>query len=1096
MILRMFSAMRTPVSTRVWRFVRAGGASPDPTNVVRRAQSFAVAASESGTVTLVCVRDERGMAGYLVTSDGSSADQAALHLAQTVAARAEPVAALPGLDGVGSVGWLRAHPTSVASRDVQAGADPSEVSRRLAVAMRPGQWVAIVLRPARRNERKRVLRWYAHRLGTANPVHHITDEQAVVASIVAGGADADEVRSLLRQLAAALPGFDVDTKVGTSTRWRDVAALDAVGIGSWLGVGIGLHVWMVASLVGSVPAALAAGIAYGLVPTRAGRVGKQVGTGVFGAPPKRLFPPRRPREKKEARDNGRKGSAAADGSYPLASTTFLLSPSVVVGLVAPHAGGASGASTTARRAAPEMLLDPRIGPALGQAGDDPAMVHLPAGDFPAGVAIVGKQGSGKAQPLDTWFPVPVSVRFPSGWARNEELQVSDRVFARDGETTEVVGFSEVFDGQCYEVSLDDGQRITCDAGHLWSVSTSASRADGHPPVILRTEEMAAAMRGGRRRPGYAIALCAPITGPDTVLAYPESQIGAGVHCCRAGADATVAPEVLRASVTQRLAVLAGLMDTEGGIGTNGRCALVFCRSDTAASVVELVRSLGIKVVYTVIDEGDHPRWHVRFVTNTAVSNVAWRAARLPEDLAERNTHLFVTGVSEVGTVAVRCISVDHPEHLYLTDGFVPTHNSQITRSLYAWHCLERVRPSGRAGYPGARNALVVFESKGDEGADVYGQWAEVIGDSSLRIDLVDPTSYAIDVFAIPGTVAVRARYAVNMMVYTFEPGAIQGRSFETLDAAFSGALTVTDTIATSVGAPTGRSPIYYTYVLLGGVGDARAVALAGAIFEAAHRAGPVNMSKQPPGAPNVASDLMVAQEKLSVLFGGKITEGQRRTLTEAARNKIGDLLAAESWWSPARRKVSWRDILQGHHSVILNTGVTAGAVMDERITGYMSSLLMYSLRDAIMRTCSGWQKAGRSVSIFSDELSLLAGSSPEVIAWTHDQGRAYGVRPFFATQRPEQLSDALRTSLQDFGTFLCFAQSNPSVAAQAAADMAADGGEWTVADIVGLDPYTAVVRTHVGRKRQPAVPVRVTNWEADMAGFSDAQGWPAAALRP
>jgi len=823
----MFSCMRTPVSTRVWRFVRAGGASPDPANVVRRAQSFAVAASESGTVTLVCVKDDRGMAGYLVTSDGSSADQAALHLAQTVAARAEPVAALPVLDGVGSVGWLRAHPTSVASRDVQAGADPSEVSRRLAVAMRPGQWAAIVARPASRRERQRVLTWYAHRLGTANPVHHVTDEQAVVASIVAGGADANEVRSLLRQLAAALPGFDVDAKVGTSTRWRDVAVLAAVGLGSWLGVGIGLHLWMLASLVGSVPAALAAGFAYGLVPTRAGRIAKQVSAGRFGAPPKRLLPPRRPREKKEATGNGRKGSAAADGSYPLASTTFLLSPSVVVGLVAPHAGGASGASTTERRAAPEMLLDPRIGPALGQAGDDPSMVHLPAGDFPAGVAIVGKQGSGKAQPLDTWFPVPASVRFPSGWARNEELQAGDRVFARDGEATEVVGFSEVFDGRCYEVSLDDGQRITCDAGHLWSVSTAASRADGHPEVVVRTEEMAEAMGRRHRRPGYAIALCAPIVGSDTSLTYPEAQIGAGVHCCRAGADATLAPEVLRASVTQRLAVLAGLMDTEGGIGTNGRCALVFCRADTAASVVELVRSLGIKVVvHTVTDEGEHPRWHVRFVTNMAVSNVGWRVARLPEQLTEANTHLFVTAVSEVGTVAVRCISVEDPGHLYLTDGFVPTHNSQITRSLFAWHCLERVRPSGRVGYPGARNALVVFESKGDEGADVYRQWAQVIGDESLRIDLVDPTSYAVDVFAIPGTVAERARFIGNMVIYAFEPGAIQGRSFESLDAAISGALTVTDTIATSVGAPPRRSPIYYTYVLLGGVGDARETARA------------------------------------------------------------------------------------------------------------------------------------------------------------------------------------------------------------------------------------------------------------------------------
>lgn len=1044
---------------------------------------------------MLCVRDDRGMTGFLLAgSAGSSADQAALHLAQTVAARAEPVDGLPELGGVGSVGWLRAQPTSVASRDNQAGADPSEVSRRLAVAMRPGQWVAVVLRPASRRERKRVLSWYAHRLGTANPVHHITDEQAVVMSVVAGGADTDEVRSLLRQFAAALPGFDVDTRVATSTRWRDVAVLAAVGVAAWLGIGVGADLWAVASAVGSVPAAAAAGFAWGLVPTRAGSWAKQVGAGEFRAPPRRVWPPRRPRDERPARDDGRKGAAASDGSYPLAATTFLVSPSVVVGLVAPHAGGASGASTTERRAAPAMLLDPRIGPALGQAGDDPAMVHLPAGDFAAGVAIAGKQGSGKAQPLTSLFPVPCSVRFPSGWARNGDVMVGDEVFAADGAPTEVVGLSEVFDGQCFEVCFDDGQRVRCDAGHLWSVSTAASRARGGPEVVLRTEEMAAALAGSRA-PGYAVRVCSPVWGPVTELVFPESEVGAGVHCCRPGADAVLSPSVLRSSPEQRLAILVGLMDTEGGIGSGGRCAVTFCRSDTAGSVVELIRSLGIKVVVVHDEpaaEAGGARWTVHFEPNVAVSARGWRNARLPAELTEHQSHLFVDAVTAVGVEPVRCISVAHPEHLYLTDGFVPTHNSQITRSLYAWHCLERVLPSGRAGFPGTSNALVVFESKGDEGADVYREWSSVIGDELLTIDLVDPASYAIDVFAVPGTVAERARFVGNMMVYAFEPGAIQGRSFESLDAAVSGALTVTDSIAASVGAPTGRSPIYYTHVLLGGVGDVRAVALAGAIFEASAR---TDMGKHLPGAgPSAASDLALAEEKLSVLFGGKITESARRTLTEAARNKVGDLLAAESWWSPSRRKVSWRDILDGHHAVVINTGVTGDVVMDERITGYMSSLLMYSLRDAVMRTCSGWQRAGRSVSIFSDELSLLAGSSPEVIAWTHDQGRAYGVRPFFATQRPEQLSDALRTSLLDFGTFLWFAQSNPAVAAAAATDLAADGGEWTVADIVGLDPYTAVVRTHVGRKRQPAVPVRVANWESDMAGFAAAQGWPAPEL--
>jgi hypothetical protein len=161
--------------------------------------------------------------------------------------------------------------------------------------------------------------------------------------------------------------------------------------------------------------------------------------------------------------------------------------------------------------------------------------------------------------------------------------------------------------------------------------------------------------------------------------------------------------------------------------------------------------------------------------------------------------------------------------------------------------------------------------------------------------------------------------------------------------------------------------------------------------------------------------------------------------------------------------------------------------VDDRLSGQMSSLLMFGLRDAIMRSCNGWSAQGRSVSIFADELSLLAGSSPEVVTWLRNQGRSYGVRPTLATQYPEQLNDQVRMAVTGFSTIVAFAQDNVRVAEELARDFAADGTPWLGADVVNLPPFTTIVRSSVGQQRQSAFTMSVTNFEADMAGFVAAQ---------
>ncbi|MGL5827756.1 MAG: hypothetical protein ACRCYU_23550 [Nocardioides sp.] len=404
--------------------------------------------------------------------------------------------------------------------------------------------------------------------------------------------------------------------------------------------------------------------------------------------------------------------------------------------------------------------------------------------------------------------------------------------------------------------------------------------------------------------------------------------------------------------------------------------------------------------------------------------------------------------------------------------------SALLRSLFGWSCFERVRPSGWPGFPGARNALVAFESKGG-GVTSYEQWAAAAGDRTLVIDVVDPTSWGIDIFAVPGVPSDRASFVANAMMYAFRDGAIQDKSFETLTQVFTAAFAITPEVAAlAEGVPADASPMLLAHLLLGGRGDAIGSALANEVTAAAAHSG--------------APDLVLAAQALAPLYGAK-TATSRGNDTSAPRNKVGQLVALESWWSPGRRKVTWDRVLREHRSVVINTGGTfEGRLIDDELSQQMSSLLMYSLQHAIRRECLGWQAQGRSVSVFSDELSLLAGSSEAVIAWLKDQGREFGVRAFLATQRPEQLPPRLRSVLLNFSTLISFMQDDVATAREVAENVSADAGEWSPADILHLPPFTAVVKTVVALRRQPAFTVAVGNFEADRVGYGEAQGYTGA----
>ena len=405
--------------------------------------------------------------------------------------------------------------------------------------------------------------------------------------------------------------------------------------------------------------------------------------------------------------------------------------------------------------------------------------------------------------------------------------------------------------------------------------------------------------------------------------------------------------------------------------------------------------------------------------------------------------------------------------------------SVAVRQLFAWHLLERLQPSGMPGAPGRECAIVAFESKRD-GAQKYLEWSDQFGKQALLVDVMDPATYAIDLVPPGDTLELRARALVDQMQYAFGSDAIGYRSHDTLVALAMGALVVDEPIARLAGEKPGLGVFHYMAVLVEAFGDDRQASLYGAIASEAVRRGPS------------ANDLHAAYEYLRGFFDGP-TPAQRRAITEAPRSKIKPLLALGSWWEDSRPRVTWSQLLQRHGVAVVNVGasIASSASIDSQVAEQLQAMMMSSLRATIKTECDGWQDQGRSIAIFSDELSLLAGNSPEVVTWLRDQGRSYGVRPVFALQYPEQLDQRVRTSVLGFANLFALKQSNPQVARDLAADFAADGTAWDPSDVVNLSNYSAIARLADGQARQPAFTVALDSWESTdrREGFARDQGY-------
>ena len=146
---------------------------------------------------------------------------------------------------------------------------------------------------------------------------------------------------------------------------------------------------------------------------------------------------------------------------------------------------------------------------------------------------------------------------------------------------------------------------------------------------------------------------------------------------------------LEASISDRVELLKGLMDTDGYVDEGGSMSYCTVSPQLAQDVAELVRSLGgiasireKHPTYTYKGEKKQGQLayniHIRLKDRSMAFHLQRKVDRAKVDYQYADClYLNVTSIERDGEDECSCIAIDHPDRLFVTDNFVVTHNTTL-----------------------------------------------------------------------------------------------------------------------------------------------------------------------------------------------------------------------------------------------------------------------------------------------------------------------------------------------------------------------------------------------------------------------------------
>lgn len=392
------------------------------------------------------------------------------------------------------------------------------------------------------------------------------------------------------------------------------------------------------------------------------------------------------------------------------------------------------------------------------------------------IFMCGQATSGKAQPYDA------KVLTPKGFVEMGSLKVGDTITGADGKPQTVLQIFEQGMQDVYGLHFDDGSYTECEKNHLWKVAYRplynhntygeyevatfeqvmwlldnnyavcvpyCGKMEFEPQELpIKPYTMGAILGDGcfckRGNPQLA---CVDLEILDRIMrdGYSVSKIPShdisyiisgnsinekfkelNLHGKKAWTK--FIPEIYKmASLEDRMELLRGLMDTDGCVDKLGRLYFTTTSKRLAEDMQWVIRSLGGRCRITESTpkykwkgekkegrrayslwfgfDGDH---EVVFLPRKKERTVVHK----------RKRRKAIISYEYIGRKQCRCIMVSSPEHLYITDDFIVTHN---TFSMY----LKALQGIEKYGFTARLISVRALDSK--KGSAIFRDGVTVCG---------------------------------------------------------------------------------------------------------------------------------------------------------------------------------------------------------------------------------------------------------------------------------------------------------------------------------------------------------------------------------
>lgn len=335
-------------------------------------------------------------------------------------------------------------------------------------------------------------------------------------------------------------------------------------------------------------------------------------------------------------------------------------------------------------------------------------------------------------------PLYAKVLTPTGWTTMGNLKVGDSICGTNGSIQKVLGIFDKGTKTIFKFKFADGRKETrtveCSEDHLWTVETNYRKIQTitakeifekyknksffiKPTAVEFTETkelpldpylLGALLGDGSLSEKHAVELAVNINQnyildnlklPNNCKLYrreykEKNYIKGVINGCDyskptkpKGTSKSIIKNILKdlnllgknsftkfipkeylfSSIENRRKLLNGLIDTDGTITHKGNFEISTVSEQLYLDIIELCKSLGIRINFRKINRkpGD----------GSYSTNSIYRIT----ELRSKNRGLKIIDVEKTNKqTEMMCIKVSNNDHLYITDDFVPTHNTSTS----------------------------------------------------------------------------------------------------------------------------------------------------------------------------------------------------------------------------------------------------------------------------------------------------------------------------------------------------------------------------------------------------------------------------------